>query len=57
MDEEAQRAVADLLAITERDEIENNGQDQVYGMSLVNVLQWDIFQSYRKQPKTTWRNR
>jgi len=36
MDEEAQRAVADLLAIMKRDETENNGRDQVYGMSLPN---------------------
>jgi len=53
MDEETQRAVADLLAIMRRDEIENNNRDQVYGMSLVNVLQWNICQSCRKQPKTT----
>jgi len=48
MDEEAQRAVADLLEIPER---ENNTPYQVYGMSLVNVLKWNIVQSYRK---LTW---
>jgi len=36
MDEEAQTAVADPLAIMKRDETENNGRDQVYGMSLAN---------------------
>jgi len=47
-----QRAVADLQAIMECDEIENNTWYQVYGMSLVNVFKWNIFKSYRKQPKT-----
>jgi len=36
MDEETQRAVADLLAITERHEIENNTRYQDYGRSLAN---------------------
>jgi len=45
MDEETQRAVADLLAIMGRDEIENNSRDQVYAMSLVNVLKWNIITS------------
>jgi len=57
MDKETQRAVADLLAIMERDEIEHNTRYQVYGMSLGNVLKWNIFRSYRKQRKTTERNR
>ena len=57
MDKDTQRAVADLLAITERDEIENNARYQVYGMSLANVLKWNIFQSYGNQPKTTERNK
>jgi len=36
MGEEAQRPVADPLAIMKRDETENNGRGHVYGMSLAN---------------------
>jgi len=50
MDEETQRAVADLLEMMER---ENNTLYHVYGMSLVNVLKSKIVQSYRKHPKQT----
>jgi len=38
MDEEAQSAVADPLAIMKRDETENNGRGQVYVMTLANAM-------------------
>jgi len=50
MDEETQRAVAELLEMMER---ENYNLYHVYGMSFVNVLKWNIVQSYRKHPKPT----
>ena len=50
MDEETQRAVAELLDMMER---ENNNLYHVYGMSFVNVLKWNIVQPYKKHPKPT----
>jgi len=50
MDEETQRAVAELLEMMEH---ENNTLYQVHGMSFVNAMKWNIVQSYRKDPKTT----
>jgi len=51
MDEETQRAVAELLEMMEREN--NNNLYHVYGMSFVIVLKWNIVQSYRKHPKPT----